>query len=139
MYIPVLAGTLGFFLNGVAYPNGSTVLRTHIGVDSNALQCTTDSTTCCRNGVGGETRAGEFHFPVSDTTVPNIGGTTNGYYRDRDSQLIRLHRQPNGTITGWFRCNIPQFSGPPDANLYINIGEHKLISESAYIHVCICM
>ena len=38
---------LGFVLNGVNYSNGSTVLRTDIGVGDAALQCTTDSTTCC--------------------------------------------------------------------------------------------
>ena len=130
----ISAGTLGFYLNGVAYPSGSTVLRTDIGEEESALQCTTDSTTCCRNNIGGETRAGEFHFPVSDATVPNLGGATDGYYRDRDSRLIRLHRQFTGTITGQFRCNIPQASGSPDANLTINIGEKKKI-QPAFMHV----
>ena len=123
--LSISAGTLGFYLNGVAYPNGSTVLRTDIGEDANALQCTTDSTTCCTNTYP-EMRAGQFHFPVSNVTVPFMGGVTNGYYRDRQSQLIRLHRQPlSGTITGRFRCNIPQASGPP-VDLYINIGEKKI-------------
>lgn len=121
LFIP--AGTLGFYLNGVPYPNGSSVLRTDIGVDDNALQCTTDSTTCCSDS-GGEMRGGQFHFPVSNAMVPIMGSVSNGYYRDRLSQLIRLHRQPNGTITGRFRCNIPQNDGPP-ADLYINIGECK--------------
>ena len=112
----------------MAYPSGSTVLRTDIRVNASALQCTTDSTTCCRN-VGGEMRAGQFHFPVSDATVPNMGTATNGYYRDRLSQLIRLHRQSTGTITGRFRCNIPPANGSP-VDLYINIGEHTV-----YIHV----
>ena len=110
------------------------MLRTDIGEDVNALQCTTDSATCCRNGVGGEIRAGDFHFPVSDATVPTMGLATDGYYRDRDSRLIRLHRQSTGTLTGRFRCNIPQASGSLDANLYINIGEKNI---SACIqHVC---
>ena len=108
------------------------MLRTDIGEDASALQCTTDSTTCCRNGVGGEMRAGEFHFPVSDVTVPPMIFATDGYYRDRDSQLIRLHRQSTGTITGRFRCNIPQASGPPDANLYINIGEYFSMHSCMY-------
>ena len=63
----------------------------------------------CRN-TGGEIRGGEFFFPVSGAMVPNFGGVINGYYRYRGSQLINLHRQPSGTITGWFRCNIPQAS-----------------------------
>ena len=99
------------------------MLRTDIGEGDNALQCTTDSTTCCRNREGGEIRAGDFHFPVSDITVPPLIAITNGYYRDRGSQHIRLHRQPSGTITGLFRCNIPQRNGP-NADLYINIGEY---------------
>ena len=135
LFLFISDGTLGFYLNGVAYPNGSTVLRTDIGEDANALQCTTDSTTCCRNGIGGEIRAGDFHFPVSDATVPTMGLATDGYYRDRDSRLIRLHRQSTGTLTGRFRCNIPQASGPPYANLYINIGEESNIS-ACIQHVC---
>ena len=123
LFLFISAGTLGFFLNGVAYPNGSTVLRTDIGEGESALQCTTDSTTCCRKDIGGEMRAGEFFFPASYATVPNMGTAIDGYYRDRLSWLIRLHRQPTGTITGRFRCNIPQASGPPDANLYVNVGE----------------
>ena len=102
------------------------MLRTDIGVDDSALQCTTDSTTCCKFYINGETRAGEFHFPESDAYVPNMGGVVDGYYRDRLSRHIRLHRQPSGTITGRFRCNIPQASGPW-ADLFINIGEYKAI------------
>ena len=105
------------------------MLRTDIGERESALQCTTDSTTCCRNNINGEIRAGEFHFPVSDDPVPPMGDATDGYYRNRDSQLIHLHRQPTGTITGQFRCNIPQASGPP-ADLYINIGEQKSYDHS---------
>ena len=100
------------------------MLRTNIGERDNALQCTTDNTTCCSVYNDGEIRAGNFYFPVSDAVVPNLATAVNGYYRDRLSQLIRLHRQANGTITGWFRCNIPQASQPPDADLYINIGEY---------------
>ena len=100
------------------------MLRINIGEGDNALQCTTDSTTCCRN-IGNEIRAGELHFPISDAIVPNMGGAVDGYYRDRLSRLIRLHRQSSGTITGQFRCNIPQANGLP-ANLFINIGEYKI-------------
>ena len=125
-HILSLAGTLGFYLNGVAYPNGSTVLRTDIGEGDAALQCTTDSTFCCRNNVGGETRAGDFFFPVANGggMVLNILQTTNGYYRNRDSRLIRLNRQPSGVITGQFRCNIPSDSGLYlYVDLFINISE----------------
>ena len=73
--------------------------------------------------MGDEIRGGEFHFPVTDDTVPTMGVAMDGYYRDRRSQLIRLHRQPSGTITGRFRCNIPQANGSL-ADLFINIGEY---------------
>ena len=103
-------------------------MRTDIGEGENALLCITDSTTCCTNNYP-ETHAGEFYFPVSSVAsgavVPTMGVATDGYYRDRYSRHIRLHRQPNGTITGRFRCSIPRASGPPDADLYINIGENK--------------
>ena len=131
----ISVGTLGFFLNGVAYPNGSTVLRTDIGEGADALQCTTNSITCCSTN-GGEIRGGDFHFPVSDDTVPSMAGVMNGYYRDRLSRLTRLHRQPSGTITGQFRCNIPQSNGP-SADLYINIGEYK--TYFSVVHSCICV
>ena len=119
-----LAGTVGFYLNGVAYPDGSTVLRTDIGIDAAALQCTTDSTTCCTN-ILPEMRGGNFYFPIADGggVVPNIGGATNGYYRDRLSRHVRLHRQHTGTITGQFRCEIPLANGTM-VNLFINIGKY---------------
>ena len=126
----ILAGTLGFYFNGVAYPDGATVLRTDIGEGVNALQCTTDSTTCCRN-TDGESRAGDFYMP--DGNLVLIQSTTiNGYYRSRGSRHILLSRQSTGTITGQFRCNIPQLSGP-DVDLYINIGKYKIIV-SAHSH-----
>ena len=113
------AGTLGFYLNGFTYPSGATVLRTDIGEGGDALQCTTDSITCCSNA-GGEMRAGEFYFPNGDIVmVPGL--ITNGYYRSRGTRHIRLNRQSAGTITGQFRCEIPDASGTM-VNLFINIG-----------------
>ena len=117
-------GTLGFFLKGVAYPDGSTVLRADIGEGEDALQCTTDSTTCCTNNAP-EMRDGQFYMP-DGSQVPVHGVTTAGYYRTRESQSILLHRRSFGTITGLFQCYIP--SGPIVADLYINIGEYKAIS-----------
>ena len=67
-------------------------------------------------------RDGEFYMP-DGSQVLLLGTTINGYYRRRGSQHILLNRRSPGTITGRFRCNIPQASGPPDANLYISIGE----------------
>ena len=121
--MPVLstsAGTLGFYLDGATYSNGSTVLRTDIGEGANALQCTTDSITCCNPP---EMRAGEFYMP-NGYIVLLMGTTTNGYYRSRGFWHILLNRRSTGTITGQFRCNIPQANGSV-ADLYINIGEYK--------------
>ena len=115
---------LRFVLDGVPYPNGSTVLRTDIGDgkvgNAAALQCTTDSTACCTNQPG-QTRAGDFYFP--DGSVVDIESRTpsNSYYRTRSSRLISLHRRPDATQTGQFRCEIPAASGTT-VNLFINIG-----------------
>lgn len=103
----------------MAYPNGSTVLRTDIGESNAALQCTTDSITCCSNNPP-EERNGEFYFP-NGTTVPVLGRAIQGYYRDRGSQLIRLNRKPNGMISGQFHCEIPNINGTI-INLFIQIG-----------------
>ena len=50
------------------------MLRTDIGEGADALQCTTDSTTCCRN-VPPEMRAGEFYMPDGDLVL-SLGTTT---------------------------------------------------------------
>ena len=96
-------------------------MRTDIGEGDAALQCTTDSTTCCTD-TNGERRAGEFYFP-SGTVVPISGNVlTRTYYRSRGSRFITLNRRLNGTISGLFRCEIPDASGTL-VNLFINIGK----------------
>ena len=97
------------------------MLRSEIGEVDSALQCTTDSTTCCSN-LPPEMRAGEFYMP--DGSLAQVLGTTaNGYYRTRGSRHINLNRQPTGTITGQFRCEIPDASGTSAAHLFINISK----------------
>ena len=108
-----LAGKIGFFINEVAFANGSSILREDIGEDATALRCTTDSTTCCL-----ETRSGEFYFPDG---TPLLNCASRGYYRSRGSQYVELNRQSTGTIVGMFRCEIPTANGTL-VNLYINIG-----------------
>ena len=108
---------LGFVLNGVSYPSGSTVLRTDIGEGAAALWCTTDRTHCCIT-----VRAGQFYFP-DGTQVPTLGPdpSIRTYYRSRGSRFISLNRRDNGMETGQFRCEIPDASGIT-VNLFINIG-----------------
>ena len=109
------------------YPNGSTVLRTDIGEGAAALQCTTDSTTCCSNEPG-ETVGGNFYTPT-DIEVP-ISMVMNRYYMTRRSGYISLNHQNNSidrSIIGHeqFRCNIPSANrrDQMNVNLFINIGE----------------
>ena len=94
--------------------------RTDIGEWDAALLCTTDSTTCCSN-LNGETRVGEFYFPNGDQVPISNYDLSRTYYRNRDSGFIRLNRRSNGTLTGIFRCEIPDASGTL-VNLFINIG-----------------
>ena len=100
------------------------MLRTDIGEGASALQCTTDSTNCCGN-TPPEMRAGEFFLPYGDLVLTR-GTTINGYYRSRGSQHILLNRRSPGTITGRFRCSIPQMNGP-FVDLYVNIGEYDYL------------
>ena len=111
-------GALGFVLNGVTYPNGSTVLRTDIGEGDAALNCITDTAGCCRGSDG--TAAGVFYFP-NGTQVPFSRDGIPGYYRTRDTMVVLLHRRSDGTQTGEFRCEIPDASGT-NVTLFINIG-----------------
>ena len=95
------------------------MLRTDIGNGKSSLQCTTASTTCCTN-TPPEMRAGDFYLPGGGM-VMLLGTTTNGYYRTRGTRHIRLNRQSAGTITGQFRCEVPDASGTT-VNLFINVG-----------------
>ena len=96
------------------------MLKTDIGEDDAALQCTTDSITCCSNNVP-ERRAGEFYFP-DGSVVPIMGMAFSGYYRNRRSQLIQLNRQSNGVTTGQFHCSIPDaHENTVDLFIYISM------------------
>ena len=93
------------------------MLRTDIGENDTALQCTTDRVGCCS-----AVRAGQFYFP-DGTQVPFLGPdpSVRTYYRNRGTGFIRLNRRPNGDETGQFRCEIPDPSGTL-VNLFINVG-----------------
>ena len=93
-------------LNGVAYSNNSIVTRTDIGTYSAALLCTTTLPGCCSPS-----------FPATQWVLPNGSQVQNNcglpYYRDRNTnpRSVRLHRNPQGTTTGIFRCDILDGSG----------------------------
>ena len=100
------------------------MLITDITEGSGALLCTTNNSNCCSDT---ELRAGEFYFPIQSPkngeVVPVQGEAMADYYRDRQTQHIRLHRQSEGDITGQFRCEMPT-SNKLTMNLsyIINIG-----------------
>ena len=94
------------------------MLRTDIGESDASLMCTTDSDVCCVY----ESRAGEFYFPDGTQVPVSDNNLTRTYYRNRISGAIRLNRRSNGTITGQFRCEIPDATGTM-VNLFINIGK----------------
>ena len=110
------------------------MLRTDIGEGDAALQCTTDSTTCCSNQ-NGETRAGGFYFPDGSMVLNSVGAPSNSYYRSRSSRLISLNRQSAATQTGQFRCEIPDASGTT-VNLFINI---SMLCYIFFFDICISL
>ena len=114
---------LGFYLNGVIYPNGSAVPMhvVDIGEGEYGLYCITDRHDCCRPD-NYERRIGEFYFP-NGSVVP-IRNYNYYYYRDRGDRFVRLNRRSYSIITGQFRCEIPNAKGTL-VNLFIYIGESQ--------------
>ena len=93
-------------LDGQTYPNNSVFFMTDIGEDDMALMCVTDRVQCCQAA----NRAGEWLYP-NNTLVPTSDAGMN-FYRDRGSQVVRLHRRNNAlSPTGRYRCTIPDASG----------------------------
>lgn len=66
-------------------------------------------------------RGGEFYFPDDNLVPIMLALSSQGYYRNRGSQMIRLNRWANGTTTGLFRCEIPAASGTT-VSLFVSIG-----------------
>ena len=102
---------IGLTLNNVQYPNNSVVTITDIGTGSAALNCTTTYSPCC------------FSNPPTHWYYPNGSRVSNTYtlpyYRTRGDSLLTpgrvgavfLHRNPEGTTTGIFCCDILDASG----------------------------
>ena len=106
-------------LNGVAYANHGIVTITDIGTDRIALLCSTTLPGCC-SSANPET---QWYFPNGSHVLnPGERGTA-GYYRTRSTNPPRsmlLHRNPQGTTTGIFRCDILDDSGTI-RSLYVGI------------------
>ena len=123
------------------YTNNSVVNITDIGTGSAALNCTTTYLPCCFSRPLPGTH---WYFP-NGSQVENTN--TLPYYRSRgDSSpnnpgrigAVILHRNPEGTTTGVFRCEIRDATGTFQS-IYVGIytattGESWYIEEQ---HVCI--
>ena len=104
-------------LNNTNYTNNSVVTIMDIGTDSAALICTTTYTPCCFFVPPPGTH---WYFP-NGTRINNTN--TLPYYRTRtDGQrfppgtsliggTVLLHRNPEGTTTGIFCCEIRDATG----------------------------
>ena len=89
------------------YTNNSVVNITDIGTDDGVLICTTTNLGCCLS-----TDGSNWYFP-DGSTVQRTGTT---YYRSRTvpngpGGTVRLHRNPEATLTGIFHCDIPVGGG----------------------------
>ena len=87
--------------------------RTDIGTDSAALLCTTTHAICC-SSANPET---QWFFP-NGSLVLNLRDLP--YYRTRNNpdfagrtgpRSVRLNRNPQGTTTGLFQCDVLDDSG----------------------------
>ena len=103
---------IGLTLNSVQYTNNSVVNITNIGTGSAALLCTTTYKPCCYSGNPGT----HWYFP-NGSQVYHFN--TLLFYRSRTSSrlftdppgAVLLHRNPESTTTGVFRCEILDSSG----------------------------
>ena len=113
--IYLIAGIQLTPMNGVTrtYANNSVVNRMDIGTDSAALLCTTTYSPCCSSG-----NSGTQWFLPDGSQVQNNGGLP--YYRTRNNPdfaertgpgSVQLNRNPQGTTTGIFHCDILDGSG----------------------------
>ena len=99
--------------------NNTVVIGDDIGEGTAGLLCVTNKTSCCT----GVNRAGEFYYP-NGTMVPTLS-MGYGFYRNRDSSVVRLNRRNGAQVhAGEYRCQVPD-AGGVDQSLYINIGKEN--------------
>ena len=107
-----------FELNGRIHSNNSVISVMDIGEGERALLCKTDLNECCGTQPNW---FGVFYYP-SGVLVP-IAKLQQGFYRNRDQQVIRLNRREGITLpTGKFRCELPSADGVME-NIYITLTE----------------
>ena len=107
---------IGLTLNNVQYTNNSVVTITDIGTGTAALICTTTFRGCCYSVPPPGTH---WYFPngsrISNTnTLPYYRTRTDGQKLPVDSSpggRVLLHRNPEGTTTGVFHCEIRDATG----------------------------
>ena len=98
------------------YANNRIVTITDIGTFNESLFCTTTYSPCCTR----------YENPESDWYFPNGSAILNvpwlPYFRTRyvASGSVQLNRNPEGTMTGIFRCDIPDARGTTQS-LYVGI------------------
>ena len=109
---------------------------TDIGTGIAALACTTLYTPCC-SGLGNPDT--QWYFPngskfLNSSNLPYYQTRSNPFFGERTvPPSVLLHRNPEGTTTGIFHCDIPDASGVLQ-NLYVGIynsttGESCTLSE----------
>ena len=125
---------LGFFLNGVLYPNNSVVDLTAIGTDDRALFCFTNLTECCRNSdTTGDGSLGDWKRPDQSKVFGLASVPYTSTYRTRRPSAVTLHRRDNAMEpTGVFTCEVPDAEGV-DRSLYIFI--HVGQAPGTYLHM----
>ena len=94
-----------------------------IGLDDDALLCTTANTACCsRTESPGGAILGQWFYPngsrVADRVV-NIEGDMWEFYRTRGPSIVLLNRRRGG-VTGIYGCLIPDTLNT-DQPLYIGL------------------
>ena len=138
MYLSCTTG-IGLILNGVQYTSNSVVTITDIGTGSAALMCTTTFRYCCFSGPSPGTH---WYFP-NGTRVERFN--TLPYYRSRTDAkrsppgTVLLHRNPEGTTTGVFRCEILDATGAFQS-IYVGIyttttGESCTLKRNKFLYI----
>ena len=120
-FLFIAAQPLFFILKGVRHENNTAISVDELGQDDDALMAITPNPDCCR----GLIRLGEFYYP--DGSMVPINSAGQSLYRNRDNQLIRLHRrdQTNSASIprGEYRAELPDACGDK-ASLYVTLGKY---------------